>query len=78
MGLYKEYIQVKMKTVKLTFELDPEAIKTVADLVGCNLNDEHLKQLKEREFIIDKDSHFLKNQELVVGLSAIALSMLHQ
>lgn len=68
----------KMKTVKLTFELDLEAIKSTAFLMGHKLTDEQLQKLGEKELLINSDSEFLKNQELVIGLSAIALSQLDE
>lgn len=51
-----------MEKIKLTFELNQEALTSTAFLMGCQLTDKQLQQLKEEEIIVDSDSEFLKNQ----------------
>ncbi len=65
-----------METVRLTFELDQEAVKSIAFLMGRKLTEWQLQQLGEKELLVNNDSGYLKNKELVVGLAAIALDML--
>ncbi len=65
-----------MGTVRLTFELDQEAIKSIAFLMGRKLTEWQLQQLGEKELLVNNDSEYLKNKELVVLLAATALDML--
>ncbi len=67
-----------METVKLTFELDQESIKSTAFFMGHKLTEGQLQKLGEGDLLVNSDSVFLKKQELVIALAAIALAMLEE